>query len=45
MALRYGHIGQNAQRQAMALLDRPAEHTMPGPQDATAESRSGSAVH
>ncbi len=25
MAQRYGHIGQDAQRQAMALLDRPSE--------------------
>lgn len=45
MAQRYGHIGQGAQRQAMALLDRPAEHDTQTPRNAETEARSLSAIH
>jgi hypothetical protein len=45
MAQRYGHIGQNAQRQAMALLDWTGEDAPPASHEANAESQSVGAVH
>jgi integrase len=46
MAQRYGHIGQNAQRQAMALLDRPDEDMPPASHEqAETASLATNAVH